>query len=350
MAKGAKGKQATVEQGSESDPNILYSNYNNECKSIGINPYQPLKDNLINEENPNRGTQIIVLPNTKGGESLGSGGCRALVNAMISIPFTATKELRICSSSLGDAGTSSIASLLIATATKRPLDPSTDSTTATQPIWQLEYIELTDNDIGHVGAKALGRSLCVGMNTTLNTLILDFNRTMGNQGAAALCKGLATNSTLKKLSLKHCGIDEQGGQSFADILCFKKTALVSLDVSCNSLGGTGLSDLCTDGLLANTSLKTLRLADNGINQTDDDVKGIETLATVLVKHPSLIAVDINHNNIGDRGAKVLLPSLVDSKQITEFKVDTRMNDELFKQLFRASAPSKKKKGGKKKKK
>jgi len=347
MAKGAKGKQATVEQGPESDPNILYSSYNNECQSIGITPYQPLKDNLINEENQNRGTQIIVLPNTKGGEALGSGGCRCLVNAMISIPFTATKELRICSSSLGDAGASSIKSLLIATATKRPLDPSTDST-ATQPIWQLEYIELTDNDISHVGAKALGRSLCVGMNTTLNTLILDFNRTMGSQGVAALCKGLATNSTLKKLSLKHCGIDEQGGQSLTDILSFKKTALISLDISCNAIGGSGLSDLCT-GLLANTSIKTLRLADNGINQTDDDVKGIETLATVLVKHPSLIAVDINHNNIGDRGAKVLLPSLVDNKQITEFKVDTRMNDDLFKQLFRASASSKKK-GGKKKKK
>jgi len=349
MAKGAKGKQATVEQGTDSDPNALFTSYNNECKSIGITPYQPLKDNLINEENPNRGTQIIVLPNTKGGESLGSGGCRCLVNAMISIPFTATKELRICSSSLGDAGASSIASLLIATATKRPLDPSTDSTTATQPIWQLEYIELTDNDISHVGAKALGRSLCVGMNTTLNTLILDFNRTMGSQGVAALCTGLATNSTLSKLSLKHCGIDEQGGQSLTDILSFKKTALISLDISCNAIGGSGLSDLCT-GLLANTSLKTLRLADNGINQSDDDVKGIETLATVLVKHPSLIAVDINHNNIGDRGAKVLLPSLVDSKQITEFKVDTRMNDELFKQLFRASAAVKKKKGGKKKKK
>ena len=46
----------------------------------------------------------------------------------------------------------------------------------------------------------------------------------------------------------------------------------------------------------------------------------------------------------------LLPSLVDNKQITEFKVDTRMNDELFKQIFRASAAVKKKKGGKKKKK
>ena len=348
MAKGAKGKQATVEQGKESDPNALFTDYNNECKSIGITPNQPLKDNLINEENPNRGTQIIVLPNTKGGEALGSGGCRCLVNAMINIPFTATKELRICSSSLGDAGASSIASFLIATATKRPLDPSTDPT-ATQPVWQLEYIELTDNDISHVGAKALGRSLCVGMNTTLNTLILDFNRTMSSQGVAALCKGLSTNSTLKKLSLKHCGIDEQGSQSLTDILSFKKTALISLDISCNAIGGSGLSDLCT-GLLANTSLKTLRLADNGINQSDDDVKGIETLATVLVKHPSLIAVDINHNNIGDRGAKVLLPSLNDNKQITEFKVDTRMNDELFKQVFRASAAVKKKKGGKKKKK
>ena len=348
-------KQSAVELGPDSDPKVLYTNYTKECVKVGIEPYGPLKDTLLNEENPNRGKQIIVvLPRVKGVDALGSGGCRALVNAMIakdssssSVPFTVTKELRICSSSLGDAGAQHISKLLMATAIK--IDPK-DSTSTTQPEWKLEYIELMDNDIGADGAKALGRSLCVGMNKTLATLILDFNK-VGSVGVHKLCKGLSSNSTLKKLSLKHCCIDKHGGKPIGEMLGFKKTALVSLDLTCNQIGCVGLTDICTAGLAENSSLKTLRIADNLIGQTDDDARALETLAEVLSKHPSLIGVDLNYNRIGNRGGEILVPAIRDNKQLTEFKVDpSGMEEDLFKVLYRASSTAKKKKKGKGKKK
>lgn len=350
-------KQSAVELGPDSDPKVLYTNYTKECVKVGIEPYGPLKDTLLNEENPNQGKQIIVvLPRIKGVDALGSGGCRALVNAMIakdssSVPFTATKELRICSSSLGDAGAQHISKLLMATSTKRPVDPK--DPTSTQPEWKLEYIELMDNDIGAEGANALGRSLCVGMNRTLATLILDFNK-VGSEGVHKLCKGLSSNSTLKKLSLKHCCIDKHGGKPIGEMLGFKKTALVSLDLTCNQIGCVGLTDICTAGLDENSSLKTLRIADNLIGQTDDDARALETLAEVLSKHPSLIGVDLNYNRIGNRGGEILVPAIRDNKQLTEFILDpSGMEEDLFKQLYRATSTAKKKKGkkgkGKKKK-
>ena len=49
------------------------------------------------------------------------------------------------------------------------------------------------------------------MNKSLVTLNLDFNSGIGsNGGIKALCIGLRTNSTLKKLSLRHCSIIGRG--------------------------------------------------------------------------------------------------------------------------------------------
>lgn len=108
-----------------------------------------------------------------------------MVNAIISkdsVPFTALKELRICSSNLGDAGAGAISLLLKSTAMKRHLDPSLES--SPEPEWKLEYIDLTNNDIGQAGGLVLGKSLCVGMNRTLATLILDHNP-LGSEGVAS---------------------------------------------------------------------------------------------------------------------------------------------------------------------
>lgn len=350
MAKKAN-KPGAIELGPDSDPKILYGNYVKECKNISIEPYGPMKDALINEQNPNAGKQIIIAStNSDSNALLGSGGCRALINALIGaegdvdssrVPFTAIKEIRICQQKLGDGGAKAISTLLAATA--KPIGV---------PCWKLEFLELPNNGIGRDGCHALGRSLCVGMNKTLSTLILDFNR-IGTNGVAALCKGISTNSTLKKLSLKHCNIDEHGGKPIGEVLSFKKTALQQLDLTSNLLGGIGLSDICT-GLSDNTSLKTLRLGDNSIGgQTEDDAKALEQFALVLAKHTSIVAVDLMYNVIGTEGGTLLLPAVRDNKQITEFKVDSKMDDELYKSLYRASTRKKGKKGkgkkGKKKK-
>lgn len=340
-AKGKeKGEDASAEElGPYSDPETLYKNYVKECAAINIEAYGPVKDALTNPNNPNRGKQIIILQPTKeDGNYLGPDGCRALVNAIIAQPFLAAKDIRI-SSKIRDSGASILGSLLAAAARKPSTEPSDQS--ALQPVWKLEYLELINNDIGHDGALALGRSLFVGMNRTLATLILDFNP-LGSAGLAALCKGLQTNSTLKKLSVKFCNIDERGGNPLGEILRFKRTGLVSLDLTSNRLSALGLRDICL-GMDLNSSLKILRLADISVGQSDDDAEALGMFAGVLVKHPSIVAVDLSHNNIGTKGGNVILPAVTENKRITEFKVDSRMDEELYKALFRASAPPTKKK-------
>jgi hypothetical protein len=177
---------------------------------------------------------------------LGPGGCRALVNAMIGDGatqqlFTATKDLRILRSRIKDGGAVAISTLLFATARRKSIDTTEGDA---QPEWKIEYLELVDNDISTSGASALGRGLSVGMNKTLASLVLDFNRTLQSDGVAALCKGLATNSTLKRLSMKHCEIDEKGGEPIASMLMFKRLGLISLDLTGNRFGAVGLVDIC----------------------------------------------------------------------------------------------------------
>ncbi|KAL3773748.1 hypothetical protein ACHAW5_008182 [Stephanodiscus triporus] len=341
-AKGKeKGADASAEElGPYSDPEILYKNYVKECAAINIEAYGPVKDALTNADNPNRGKQIIVFQPTKeDGNYLGPDGCRALVNAIIAQPFLAAKDIRISGSQIQDSGAAALGSLLAAAARQPSIEPSDQS--ALQPVWKLEYLELINNDIGHDGALALGRSLFVGMNRSLATLILDFNP-LGSAGLAALCKGLQTNSTLKKLSVRFCNIDERGGKPMGEVLRFKRTGLISLDLTSNRLSALGLRDICV-GMDLNTSLKTLRLADISLGQSDDDAEALGMFAGVLRKHPSIVAVDLSHNNIGTKGGNMILPAVTENKSITEFKVDSRMDEELFKALFRASAPPTKKK-------
>lgn len=265
-------------------------------------------------------------------------------------PFTATKDLRILRSRVKDGGAVALSTLLFATARRKSVNTATEGGIANQPEWQIQYLELTDNEIGKDGCMAIGRSLSVGMNKTLNTLVLDFNMTLQSDGVTALCRGLSTNSTLKKLSLRHCGIDEKGGSPIAKMLMFKRIALISLDLTGNRLGAEGLRDICS-GLMNNSSLKTLRLADNSIGHSEDDIKSLELLAEVISSNTSLIAVDLLHNKIGSEGGSVLLPSVKGNSQITEFKVDADlMDDELYNALFKMSVSKtdKKKKVGKKK--
>lgn len=176
MAK-VKGKQEAKEHEPGSDPKVLYKNYLQACDAIGIQHFPPLKHILTNEENPNIGTQIVVVG--EGNSVLGPGGCRALVNAMIGkpnattttiAPFTATKEIRIIRCNLQDGGAAAIAKLLFATAGRKCINTAGDGATL-PPEWKLDYLELMDNDISRDGAMVLGRSLSVGVSQPTFVLI-----------------------------------------------------------------------------------------------------------------------------------------------------------------------------------
>ena len=352
-AGGSKKEEQTIY-----DPSILNNTYVQACNSIGIKPYDDFETN-------DSGEQIIITGSSKKeNDRLSSGGCRALVKALSGKlntgddaastvePFTSLKDLRIRSSNIQDTGASAVATFLRATAEVKKQKEASEETASTAQ-WKLQYLDLSDNVIGHHGALHIGRSLEVGMNKTLATLILDFNP-LGSAGALALCKGISTNSSLKVLSLRHCDITNStdGDEPiFCAMLSFKRLALTTLDLSSNSLEGKGLKEQLCSGLEQNSSMTTLRLADNNIRQTDEDVAALEEFGKVLSRNSTLTDIDLNNNLIGSKGGKCLLPYVSENKHIITFKVsEIGMDTETYKALFRVSNVTKgkgKKKGKKK---
>ena len=324
------------------DTATLYKNYVLVCQSIGIEPYDGLKDIFTNTP-----CEQIIITST-GSKDEQKLPTRALISALnghlegsdLNIePFTALTDLRIRSSNISDTGAYAVAAFIRASVETKQGDVRQEK--------KLQFLDLSDNNIGHQGALHLGRSFEVGMNKTITTLILDFN-SLGQRGISSLCKGLGTNSSLKVLSLKHCGIDPMGGDPIASMLTFIRLALTTLDLSSNNIGGIGLNALCR-GLEKNTSLTSFRLADNNVRQTDEDLKALEVFGQVLIAETKLSEIDLNHNLIGNKGAKFLLPGVRDNKQITTFKVsEIGMDKETYEALFRVSNTSKKAKKGKKK--
>mmetsp|Transcript_5633 Transcript_5633/g.8266 ORF Transcript_5633/g.8266 Transcript_5633/m.8266 type:complete len:362 (-) Transcript_5633:1824-2909(-) len=349
--KGNK-KEADAVHGPESDPIVLFSNYVTVCRKIGLEPSDSIKRALTNVENSNAGKQLLV-DSLDEKESFGPGGCRALAIAILqgsscedaavpkgsNVAFTAMKEIRIWRCNIGDDGVSALASILQFGGKQL----------------QLTYLELLDSDVGPMGALALGKALSVGMNASLMTLNLDFNTKLGSSGAKCLCSGLQTNSTLKKLSMKHCSIDDAAGEALSKMLSFSKLAIASLDLTSNRLGGRGLL-LMSQGLLENKNLASLRLTDNGIASSEIDICALKSFSTVLRDHPKLNAVDLLYNPLGSSGGRVLLNALgPTNKRITTFKVDINLESDLYKALYRSptskkGSKNKKKKSKKKKKK
>ena len=194
-----KAKEKTeVEYGPGTDPGLLFSLYAQFCKNIGLEVNESVKRSLTNTENPLYGKQILI----DGNESpFGPGGCRALVTSILGrgkgmplspeglpIIYTSLRELRLWGCSIGNDGAMVIAEILRLGGSEL----------------RLVFLELLDANIEANGTAAIGRAM--SMNKSLLCLILDFNRSLGVDGVANLCKGLRTNSTLKKLSLKHCNI------------------------------------------------------------------------------------------------------------------------------------------------
>mmetsp|Transcript_3578 Transcript_3578/g.3935 ORF Transcript_3578/g.3935 Transcript_3578/m.3935 type:complete len:366 (+) Transcript_3578:240-1337(+) len=336
------------------DPMALFNSYSIFCKTTGLETNDSIRSSLTNEENPHFGKRIII---DEGGNSctattsnnsralhkpLGSGDCRALATAILGcgagmpnlpdgkpVLYTALKELRIWNGKIGNSGASAIAEILRLGGSEL----------------QLNFLELMGGRISHHGALDIGRSLSVAVNKSLIVLMLDFNP-LGSEGIKNLCRGLRTNSTLKKLSTRHCDIEIDGGGFIGEMLSFSRLALATIDLTSNRLGSAGLSAI-SQGLLQNKSIKSFKIADNEISAVDLD--DIRCFATVLTDHPCLQTVDLSKNRIGVDGALILIPSLSrKNKRITSFLIDTNLPSDIYKALYRTSSGSNGKKKAKKK--
>lgn len=190
--------------------------------------------------------------------------------------------------------------------------------------------------------------ICTQMMKSLVNLNLDYNSNISSNGVAGIAKGLCSNSTLKKLSLRYCGIDENGGKSICNILSSPKIAIDSLNLSGNQLGGKGLSEMCP-GIIANSKLQSLNLSDNNIRPKD--VQEIKHFSDAIKGHKSLAEINLLYNNVGVEGGLALLEGIEGNKLITSFIADTLLPNDIYSALNRVATKAKgKKKKAKKKKK
>ena len=185
------------------------------------------------------------------------------------------------------------------------------------------------------------------MMRSLIKLNLDYNSMIGSNGVAAIAKGLCTNSTLKQLSLRYCNIDEDGGVPFNQILSAPKTAITTIDLTGNRLGGKGLADM-SNGVKVNSTIQKLNLSDNNILTRDID--SIAMFSDSIKDHNSLIEINLLYNSIGEESGLTLISSIEKNKRITSFLVDTSLPPDIYSALTRIPAKGKLKPKKKKKKK
>lgn len=87
---------------------------------------------------------------------------------------------------------------------------------------------------------ALGQALSVGCNRSLLSLKLDYNSSLGDDGAGALCWGLRTNSSLKYLHLPYCNLGAESGAPLGEMLSYTKLQLATLNLQVGSREGNPL--------------------------------------------------------------------------------------------------------------
>ena len=150
-------------------------------------------------------------------------------------------------------------------------------------------------------AQALNKMLRV--NKTLTHLDLSNNQKLSDSGSYCVFQGLEHNTTLVHLNLSNARLvaTEDTARALTTMLQVNKT-IQHLDLSMNrTFSDAGVYCLC-QGLQHNTSLVYLNLSYTGM--TD---KGAEYIAQAIQSNVSLqtLDIDISHNQISDRGNKLL---------------------------------------------
>lgn len=340
--KGKKGKGKKGKSKAVGPPvNILRDNYKLACKLIGEKP----DAELIAEFDEAMSGNIAYTQLCIGDRPLGPAGVRCIaegikgiMTGMQSGPYLQLSNLQLWNCGAMSAGAIAMGGMLSSIKDKE---------------LQLTLLDLSNNNIGVEGMAAIGAALAVGGNTSLVCLKLDFNPDdKDNNGVGLLCKGLRTNTTLKKLSMEYCEIGPLGGRYLAQLLSFSGSALEKLCLLGNKISSKGLKVL-GQVLKRNTKLQFLDLSDNDIGDLSTsaaDIEALHTLALSLTVNKTLTTLILDMNNIGELGAEAMDPHLKHNKTLGSLLVDPKLPRVLFDSLTRAGSAKKGKKGKKKKKK
>jgi len=211
------------------------------------------------------------------------------------------------------------------------------------PSPNVQDLQFTDNGVTKLGCDFLGRTLGPSGNKMINLLRLDFNQ-FGTEGIEKLSLGLSQNSTLRHLSLRYCGIGEDGGQYLAHILMFIRNALEVLELRGNYLMNRGIIDVFTGARRA----KCLRELDVFDNKFTDTPEVIEAIKDLFANNQKLENYNLAGNQVSDEGAAELVKGMIGQTHLKQVLVPERCSLKTFEALDTVLAAGKGKKKGKKK--
>ena len=222
--------------------------------------------------------------------------------------------LKLCYNNLGDEGTAIIASAL--------LDCNRHH--------QLSVLDLGFNSIGDIGCGYLAVN-CLAGNYNLQSLFLSGNR-IGEKGALSIAGAILHGSSLQQLYLSANEIGPMGIKTIAGAIAknesrhplihgiphsqeFRRIEVLHLgSTAIESAGFFAIPGM----LLSNTSLKSLCVTDNNL-----DDKDILLLSQALTQNKlvPLESLRLSFNQITCIGVECLMNSLWGSKTLRELKLD-----------------------------
>lgn len=131
----------------------------------------------------------------------------------------------------------------------------------------LTHLDLCDNQIHAEGGRYLGRGL--RHNVSLSSLNLRLNR-LTDEGGRMLFEGIRDNSALTRLNVSGNSVGAEAAQALAGLLAEPRSALCSLDLSCNQLDDADVGVL-RQALADNTQVLALDLRLNQVSKEAEEV-------------------------------------------------------------------------------
>ncbi|KJE94260.1 protein tyrosine kinase [Capsaspora owczarzaki ATCC 30864] len=176
----------------------------------------------------------------------------------------------------------------------------------------LQYLELSDNQIGDAGAQAIGSAL--RNKSTLIALSLNENK-ISDIGAFAVAEGLQASTALTELGMFINQIGDAGAQAIGSALR-NKANLSILHLSNNKIGDIGAFAIA-EGLQASTALTQLGMFTNQIGDG-----GAQAIGSALRNKASLSSLYLDVNRISDIGACAVAEGLQTSTALTQLGMHT----------------------------
>ena len=248
----------------------LASNFVLACKLTGFPASKLLEEALQFAAKEDPPVRDFAALSVRG--AVGAPNARALCAALLARgtglapqPYKYLKQLTLVEGAIGDSGAAAVAEVL---------------RNGCLAECNLEQLSLLQCGVGVQGAAALGSSLMLGACTSLAHLCLDQNAGLGDAGARALCKGLATNRTLTRLSLASCALGSEGAEEVAGFINSPTCILQALDLSGNDIGLQGLRSLAVAASYSKTLLELL-LCNCGLSSKSAAVSAMLALAKQL---------------------------------------------------------------------